>query len=121
MTPQEKKALSYERDHRNTYGENDKGSRRSIRRNKRHVNRANRHRARQAFKGADPQVGQERLGAERPKRWRKCADVPLAEYVAYKLRRRVQRGIIDPRLAEARIERIARTRQVRSATATRVA
>ena len=33
-TPQEKKALSYAKDRRNAYGENDKGRRQSIRKNK---------------------------------------------------------------------------------------
>ena len=39
-TPQEKKRLSYERDRRNAYGENDKGSRKSIPLRKRNVVRA---------------------------------------------------------------------------------
>lgn len=37
-SPQEKKALSYARDRRNVYGENDKSSRKNIRRNKRSPN-----------------------------------------------------------------------------------
>ncbi|MFE2009824.1 hypothetical protein [Streptomyces sp. NPDC059491] len=45
-TPQEKKRLSYLKDHRNNYGENDKSSRKSIRRNKRFPNSANRRHAR---------------------------------------------------------------------------
>ena len=44
-SPQEDKALSYARDRRNVYGENDKSSRKNIRRNKRHPNRSDRHRA----------------------------------------------------------------------------
>src|SRR4028119_181715 len=46
-TPQEKKRLSYAKDRRNTYGENDKSSRKNIRRRKRHPNRSNRRTARQ--------------------------------------------------------------------------
>ncbi len=38
-TPQEKKRLSYANDCRNSYGESDKGSRKSIRRNKANSNR----------------------------------------------------------------------------------
>ena len=38
-SPQEKKTLSYAKDRRNDYGENDKSSRKSIRRNKRVPNR----------------------------------------------------------------------------------
>ena len=39
-SPQEKKALSYAKDRRNNYGENDKSSRRNIRRNKQTPERA---------------------------------------------------------------------------------
>ncbi|UGT42762.1 hypothetical protein LTV02_04940 [Nocardia yamanashiensis] len=39
-SPQEKKSLSYAKDRRNDYGENDKSSRRNIRRNKRFPHRA---------------------------------------------------------------------------------
>ena len=39
-TPQEKKILSYAKDCRNVYGESDKGSRKSIRRNKTFPTRA---------------------------------------------------------------------------------
>ena len=42
-SPKEKKRLSYERDRVNTYGENDKGSRKSIRRNKARAARNFRH------------------------------------------------------------------------------
>ena len=45
-SPQEKKKLSYERDRVNTYGENDKGSRKSIRKFKRASNRTLRHKTR---------------------------------------------------------------------------
>ncbi|MFD0527546.1 hypothetical protein ACFQ1I_10530 [Kitasatospora arboriphila] len=41
-TPREKKRLSYLKDRRNAFGENDKSSRTSIRRRKRAVNSANR-------------------------------------------------------------------------------
>ncbi len=36
-TPQEKKALSYVKDRRNDYGENDKSSRKNIRREQAHA------------------------------------------------------------------------------------
>ncbi|HEY0048924.1 MAG TPA: hypothetical protein VGB68_06550, partial [Pyrinomonadaceae bacterium] len=51
-TPQEKKALSYARDRRNDYGENDKGSRKSIRRNKTFPNRAYRKTVGDILRGA---------------------------------------------------------------------
>lgn len=83
-SPQEKKALSYARDCRYNYGESNKGSRRSIRRNKRFPHRANRHHDHQslaALSGA-PDVPVEeavevRLRGRRPKCWRKWPDLPL--------------------------------------------
>jgi hypothetical protein len=94
-TPQEKKALSYAKDRRNLYGENDKSSRKAIPLRKRLVNRANRHQVQQALAGAvgapDPEAVQVRAQGKRPKRWRKWPDVPLAEVVAHHLERREQR------------------------------
>jgi hypothetical protein len=48
------------------------------------------------------------------KRWRKSGDAALGDVVAYRLERRVRLGMIDPEMAEARIERIReRVRLVR--------
>jgi hypothetical protein len=94
-SPQEKKQLSYDKDRRNSYGENDKASRKSIPRNKSRVNRANRHLDRQALlpstgirqpeteDGAD-----ERLHRRPRKGWRKSADETLRQAVGRRLRRR---------------------------------
>jgi hypothetical protein len=94
-TPQEKKALSYARDRRNDYGENDKGSRRSIRRNKAFPNRAYRKTVGDILRGA---VGAadaaqaESLDVKtreiRRRTWRKYPDQPLGEIVARQLERR---------------------------------
>ncbi|WP_062429924.1 hypothetical protein [Herbidospora daliensis] len=77
-TPQEKKRLSYAKDRRNDYGENDKSSR-----NKRYPHRTNRHCDRQILV-AEPG----RLYLKRPKSWRKCADIPLGEYLRMRIERR---------------------------------
>ena len=118
--PQEKKALSYRRDRRNDYGENDKSSRKNIRRNKRTPNRADRHRERQVLAGATgsavdakaAELAELKLLAKKSmwmtKKWRKWRDAPLAEIVAYKLRRRARTGMADPAVVEATIERIRR-------------
>jgi len=97
LSPQQKKQLSYDKDRRNTYGENDKASRKAIPRNKRRVNRANRHRERQmiaestASHGAgDDDAADDRLHARRPKRWRKSPDETLRQVVERKIRRRAQ-------------------------------
>lgn len=114
-TPQEKKRLSYAKDRRNTYGENDKSSRKNIRRRKRHPNRANRRNARQSLSvtiGAADATPLEQVEAQlkhrRPKRWRKSADSPLARAVSRKLKRRVQTGIISQEQAEETEARIRR-------------
>lgn len=88
-TPQEKKALSYVRDCRYNYGESNKGSRRSIRCNKRFPHRANRHHVHLtllALTGTpDPLVDEAaevRLRGRRPKSWRKWPDLPLGVVIA---------------------------------------
>ncbi|GAA4011293.1 hypothetical protein GCM10022247_37070 [Allokutzneria multivorans] len=118
-SPQEKKALSYERDRRNDYGENDKSSRKNIRRNKQLPNRADRHRERGLLAAATGPVELE--AAERAeialhskksmwdtKRWRKWRDSPLRDVVIYKLRRRAALGMLDPDESERRVDRVRR-------------
>ncbi|MEV4838575.1 hypothetical protein AB0K05_29010 [Nonomuraea sp. NPDC049486] len=114
-TPQEKKRLSYTKDRRNDYGENDKSSRKSIRRSKRMPHRANRHRDHQilgaARAAADEQssgVVEERLYVRRPKRWKKVRDAPLGEILQGCIERRVRWGILDPGTGWKRIRRIRR-------------
>jgi hypothetical protein len=119
-TPQEKKALSYVKDRRNDYGENDKSSRKNIRRNKRIPNRADRHREQQVLSTATgsavaidvAEQAEAKLLVKRSmwmtKRWRKWRDAPLAEIVVTKLRRRAATGMEDQAAVEARIERVHR-------------
>ena len=114
-TPQEKKRLSYTKDRRNDYGENDKSSRKNIRRNKRMPHRANRHRDHQILEAArgpaDEQssgAAEERLYVRRPKRWKKFRDAPLGEILQGRIERRVRRGIDDPGAGRKRIRRIRR-------------
>jgi hypothetical protein len=118
-SPQEKKALSYAKDRRNDYGENDKSSRKNIRRNKRTPNRADRHRKHQLLKDAAGRIiaetaeqVEDRLVAKKSmwftKRWRKWQDAPLAEIVAYKLRRLARLGMQDGDAVEERSARIHR-------------
>lgn len=105
-SPQQKKQLSYDKDRRNTYGENDKASRKAIRRNKRWVNRANRHHDRQMLSrsvrvrdsGLEARVDLG-LNSRMPKTWRKSADETLRRVVARKLRRRQE---AERRSAEVR-------------------
>lgn len=112
-TPQDKKQLSYERARRNNYGENDKGSRKSIRRNKRYPNRSNRHRDRQVLDGASgpmdervPDVVEQTLYVKRRRRWRKWPDIPLGIRVEAALERRQQLEGGRGGQVEARLQRL---------------
>jgi hypothetical protein len=114
-SPQEKKLLSYAKDRRNTYGENDKSSRKSIRRNKRAPHHADRRRANQILEAAAGAVdelaeeaAEQRLLMRRPKCWQKCPDAPLGEVVQHTLQRRMDLGIEGQEPAVARIRRVRR-------------
>ncbi|HAH07495.1 MAG TPA: hypothetical protein DCM05_13410 [Elusimicrobia bacterium] len=109
-SPQEKKAISYERDRRNHYGQNAKGSRKRIPARKRWVNRVFRHTASQRLSGAhgavDGCVADEldvAVGGLRRKNWRKSPDIPLKDHIAEQLRRRKVR--VCRRTAECRARR----------------
>ncbi len=87
-SPQEKKEFSYAKDCRNCYGESDKGSRKSIQRNKTFPNRAFRKNINDVLQGAIGEVDLEKAEAidvkakqiERRK-WKKWSDRPLGETV----------------------------------------
>ena len=93
-SPQEKKVLSYAKDRRSNYGENDKASRKNIPLRKAKVNRAYRRKVNEilsevdggTFEHADLVDGK----AKNVKRefWKKCADEPLGTFLKRKLERR---------------------------------
>ena len=95
-SPQEKKTLSYAKDCRNTYGENDKGSRESIRKRKAGVNRVYRRKINEVLdhigSGVDIEAADaadaEAKNIRRPF-WKKATDQPLGEIVERKIKRRV--------------------------------
>ncbi|MGW4110246.1 hypothetical protein ACWEFJ_05165 [Actinosynnema sp. NPDC004786] len=114
-SPQEKKRLSYAKDRRNTYGENDKGSRRGIPLNRRLDLRADRRRAEQALRGAlgpadeaAADRAEQAARDRRPARFRKTPDTPLGEVVARRLRRRVRLGMDVGGGTAARLARLGR-------------
>ncbi|MFS8099223.1 hypothetical protein LFM09_19020 [Lentzea alba] len=86
-SPQEKKALSYAKDRRNTFGQNDKASRKNIARNKRIRARMERHQA-LAHEPVDDVEGALHRRASWRSWWRKLPDAPLGEVIARKLARR---------------------------------
>ena len=94
-TPQQKKLLSYLKDRRNAYGENDKASRKAIKRRKTWVNQAYRRTINQVVKSAvvaaDPgleSVGENIKNIKR-KSWKKYPDIPLGKYLEHKRKRQV--------------------------------
>lgn len=94
-TPQEKKALSYAKDCRNTYGENDKSSRKNIPLRKARVNHGYRKNVNQVLHQVRGDVDLEQADlleskARNIKRedWKKFADEPLGEIVKRQLERR---------------------------------
>ena len=94
-TPQEKKALSYAKDCRNTYGENDKCSRKSIPLRKAKVNRSYRKNANQVLQQINGDIDLDKaevLESEarsvKRENWKKVADAPLGEVVERKLENR---------------------------------
>ena len=92
-TPQEKKAESYAKDRRNTYGENAKSSRKNVARRKRARARSERRVAREAFAPSvidEAWIDAAEVRAKRTYRkgWQKFPDEPLGDVVQAKLARR---------------------------------
>jgi hypothetical protein len=114
-TPQEKKALSYAKDRRNTYGENDKSSRKNIPRSRSLPHRANRRGARQALRPAADDAAalpvdqvEDGLKHRFPRRWRKTPDEPLGAVLERRVTEQADRGRIPEALAAEKLERIRR-------------
>ncbi|WP_339028384.1 hypothetical protein WHZ78_06355 [Bradyrhizobium symbiodeficiens] len=104
--PQDKKRLSYDHDRRNTYGENQKSSRKNIPRSKRLSHQEERRAVRQALIPAQGDVRVEvadeahsqvlRTGRiKKLSAFRKSPDRPLGEVVAGRLRRRRSEPAVD--------------------------
>ncbi|MFO1109249.1 MAG: hypothetical protein U1E61_08710 [Bradyrhizobium sp.] len=98
-TPQQKKRLSYQHDRRNTYGENQKSSRKNIPRSKQLSHQDERRSVRQALLAAQGDVAEEvadeaqsqvlrRGRMKKLEAFRKSPDSPLGEVVKRRLRRR---------------------------------
>jgi hypothetical protein len=98
-SPQEKKALSYKKDRRNTYGERGGHARHDIAAHKARDRRVYRRQANQILNGNE--IHQTELREElelevksvAQSSWRKSPDKPLGQAVKWKLERRVRRGI----------------------------
>jgi hypothetical protein len=98
-SPQEKKRLTLELDRRNTYGENDKASRKNIPRSKALSHRSVRHAANQKVRVVEQQTeaATELLESTVTKtrlqkgRWKKGADTPLGDVIKAQTKARTQR------------------------------
>lgn len=94
-TPQQKKELSYAKDRRNTYGANDKASRKSIPKRKASVNKAYRQEVDSVLRQAENlrnldetlDIGDKVRSVGR-REWKKWPDAPLGEVVKEKLQSR---------------------------------
>jgi hypothetical protein len=98
-TPQQKKRLSYEHDRRNTYGENQKSSRKNIPKSKQRSHQEERRSVRQTLVAAEGGIADEvvdeaqsrvlRTGRiKKLKAFRKSPDRPLGDVIERRLRRR---------------------------------
>lgn len=100
-SPHEKKALSYSEDRRNTYGANDKASRKGIPARKAGESRKVRRKARQSLETlnvadelkAEVIESSLRHDLERVGGWKKSPDAPLIEYLELQARRRSWQGL----------------------------
>ncbi|MBL9104286.1 MAG: hypothetical protein JNL82_25295 [Myxococcales bacterium] len=93
-TPQDKKAASLARDRRNTYGENDKSSRRAIRLRKRWRSRLARQALRRALESGQDDAEDAGLPVPAPRgQWRKHPDTPLGVLLQHRRLRRLARDL----------------------------
>jgi len=98
-SPQEKKALSLEKDRRNAYRANDKASRKSIPLRKAKENRRNRHKNNQALAAIEQLddgsaavvESSARQDIHRAGGWKKGGDQALADHISSQLLRRDRR------------------------------
>lgn len=95
MTPQQKKRLSYAKDRRNTYGENNKSSRKNIPLSKALDIRSERRaqdqtlaRVLQAAESEQLDAIENEVRSTKPRQWRKSPDLPLGQALARRASRR---------------------------------
>jgi hypothetical protein len=86
-SPQEKKALSYAKDCRNTYGESDKGARKTIRKNKTIRNQIYRRKVSQILSEIDDtkietaEIIESKAKSISKGNWKKSPDTPLELFI----------------------------------------
>lgn len=125
-SPREKKSLSYSRDRRNCYRENDKGSRKEIPRFKRRRQRAARRSQHQLLSSAlclldedtQAQIGECVMTPALGKNsgYRKTPDEQLGHHVARALKRRADKDISAAQTEHARIAKVLHSTAIDMAT-----
>ncbi len=82
-TPQEKKQLSYQKDHRDSYGESNKGSRKTVPRKKQNANQKYRHNVNQLVKisAENAEEIENKIKDIRNIGWKKANDQPLGIFL----------------------------------------
>ncbi len=101
-TPQAKKQLSLLKDCQNTYGENDKSSRTSIRWRKSWVNRTYRRDVNQSLGEATEDFDRltDRAKTIKPHPWQKCPDIPLGEKLLHDKTWKIRKLLSDAAAAD---------------------
>lgn len=114
-SPQDKKIQSYQKDGRNSYGENDKASRKAIPARKAWVNRTYRRAVRQLTRTEADQVDElaDDVALVRRKPWKKSPDRPLGQHLNNRWRVRQERGGNEPSTSELRQEAARRSDRAR--------
>lgn len=103
-TPQEKKELSYKKDRRNVYGENDKASRKAIPRRKKEINKKYRKKLKQTLQSSIKKIDKilttneeeleilsNSIQEVKREKWEKMPDKPLGKYIKDKNDRKKRR------------------------------
>lgn len=120
ITPQEKKIQSYVSDRRNMYGESRSSAIKSIRKQKaivnRHYRRTSAEQLRASKKLNEPDEISATIHCIKRKRWKKCPDNALVEYIECRWQRRLDYTMQQQRKASQLMQEAKRRLRKREAT-----
>lgn len=120
ITPQEKKIQSYVSDRRNMYGESRSSAIKSIRKQKaivnRHYRRTSAEQLRAGKKLNEPDEISATIHCIKRKRWKKCPDNALVEYIECRWQRRLDYTMQQQRKASQLMQEAKRRLRKREAT-----
>ena len=120
ITPQEKKIQSYVSDRRNMYGESRSSAIKSIRKQKaivnRHYRRTSAEQLRAGKKLNEPDEISATIQCIKRKRWKKCPDNALVEYIECRWQRRLDYTMQQQRKASQLMQEAKRRLRKREAT-----